>query len=445
MSTQRMPLIMRGARQVGKTWLVRQLAKETGRRLIEINLEQNPEHANLFSTNDANKIINNIETIFNIAIKPDDCILFFDEIQAMPELIAKLRWFKEEMQALPVIAAGSLLEFVLANHTFSMPVGRIQYMHIEPLSFEEFLLAAKHEKLVTFLNEFSWKTEIPSVIHNKLMQLFSEYIIIGGLPAAISSWTEEHSLNRINQIHTDLLATYRDDFAKYAGKLAIQNLNDVLMATPKLLGKKFKYTQVNPETQSAAIKKALELLCKARICHKVYSTAANGLPLAAESKDKVFKVILLDVGLASAALGLRLHQIDQANKIDLINQGGISEQVVGQLLRTIDAYYVEPELYYWTREGINSNAELDYIIQHRNGIIPIEVKSGKSGALKSLHLFMAEKENRIGVRINSHLPEKIKVDMKTQTGMTAKYILQSIPIYLTEQLHRLLNESGDLE
>lgn len=438
-SKYRMPLIMRGARQVGKTWLVRQLANKSGRRLIEINLEKNPEYASLFFSNDVKKIINYIESVFDVPIKEEDCILFIDEVQAIPELIAKLRWFKEDMQALPVIAAGSLLEFVLAEHTFSMPVGRVQYMHIEPLSFEEFLMAIGHEKLANFLENFNWLTELPQIIHDKLMQLFAEYIIIGGMPTAVASWKEEHSLNRITQTHNDLLSTYRDDFAKYAGKLPIQHLNDVLTAVPKLLGKKFKYTQVNSQVQSAPIKKALDLLCKARICHKVQCTAANGIPLAAESKEREFKIILLDVGLVSAALGLRLNQIDHVNKIDLINQGGVAEQVVGQLLRIEEDYYIEPQLFYWIREEATSNAELDYLIQHTNQIIPIEVKSGKAGTLKSLHVFMAQKQGKIAVRINSHLPEKKNINMKTQTGEIAEYVLLSIPFYLSGQLYRLLS------
>ncbi len=436
---RRLPIVLRGARQVGKTWLVRQLAKETGLQLIEFNFEREPFHKELFASNDPKKIVLNIESALNRSIDINHSLLFLDEIQAVPELLAKLRWFAEDMPELPVITAGSLLEFVLDDHTFSMPVGRISYVHLEPLSFEEFLMASKREKLLDYVHQYTINQDaIPLPIHTQLLSLFKEYVMIGGLPAAVASWTTHQSLEKVQLVHHDLLATYRDDFSKYARKIPIERLDEIIYVAPKLLGKKFVYRQVNQEVQTPTIKKALDLLCKARVCHRVYATHANGIPMAAEIKEKTCKVILLDTGLVSAALDLSLHQLNQLPDINLVNQGAISEQMVGQLLRCVRPLYVQPHLYYWTREESNASSEIDYLIQHHTHLVPIEVKSGTTGTLKSLHYFMAEKKLPIAVRICSDLPSITQVNMKTNTGKTAQYTLLSIPFYFTEQIHRLL-------
>jgi uncharacterized protein len=438
-SSDRKPLIIRGARQVGKTWLVRHFAETSARRLVELNFEKQPSYASLFISNDPAQILLNLSTVVGYKIDPETCLLFLDEIQTTPHLLSKLRWFAEDLPSLPVIAVGSLLEFVLAEHSFSMPVGRISYVHLEPLSFEEFLLANNKKFLYDYLIKYDLNNEIPAAIHEQLMTLFKEYLLIGGLPAVVSNWIKERSLNKVNQIQNDLLATYRDDFPKYRGRIATERLDEVMMAVPRMLGQKFVYSRVNKAIQSTTIKHVLDLLEKARICHRVQGSSANGVPLGAEIKEKYFKEIFLDIGLCSTALGLNLNQMNSVNEIIMINNGGVAEQVVGQLLRTIFAPYTEPTLYCWNREEAGSSAEIDYIIQHENEIIPIEVKAGSTGSLKSLHLFMGLKKFRIAIRINSDYPNKINLDMKDNTGNLVKYILISIPFYLSGQIHRLLD------
>jgi len=433
----RQPLVIRGARQVGKTWLVRHFAQEQNKRLIELNFEKEPQLATFFKSNNPKEILLNLGSFFGEVIHPHQCLLFLDEIQAVPELLAKLRWFAEDLPELPVIAAGSLLEFVLERHTFSMPVGRIGYMHMEPLSFEEFLVASSQKGLLDYLEAFQWNTEIPEALHERLMSLFKEYIIIGGMPAAVATWVIDRSLPKVNQVHRNLITTYRDDFAKYSGRIDKERLDEVLIAIPKFLGEKFIYSKVNPDVRYAMIKQAFDLLCKARICNRVTSSHANGIPLGAGLDKKFFKAIFLDVGLCSAALDLKLEQIAAIDEITLINSGGIAEQVVGQLLRTVFLLYAEPELYYWLREGKNS-AEIDYIIQHGSALIPIEVKAGSTGSLKSLHLFMGSKKFQTALRINSDYPSQTDVQVKDQTGNSVQYNLLSIPFYLLGQVHRLL-------
>jgi hypothetical protein len=438
-SSDRKPLIIRGARQVGKTWLVRDFAnRDQLITLIEINFEKQPNLKKLFETNDPKQIIYNLELHFNQSIDIKNTLLFLDEVQEFPELLSKLRWFAEDLPELAVVAAGSLLDFTLAMHEYSMPVGRVGYLYLEPLSFEEFLLALGKEKLYHFLFRFTLGETIAEPIHQQFSELIKEYIIVGGLPAAVSSWATDRSMEQVSQIHHNLLATYRDDFAKYARKLPIARLDEVLLNVPKMLGNKFVYKHVNAEVQSPAIKQALHLLTEARLCHVVRNSSGNGVPLGAEVHDKSFKVIFIDIGLVSASLGLKLKLLSTAQTITLINQGGISEQFTGQILRTITPFYIAPALYYWLRQEKGSAAEIDYLFQYANHVIPIEVKSGSTGSLKSLHLFMSLKKLKLAVRINGDLPSLTTVNAKTHTGETVEYQLLSLPFYLLGQLEQML-------
>lgn len=439
-SADRKPLVIRGARQVGKTWLARQLAQVVDLCLIEFNFEEKKQDISLFRTNDPHTTLQEIGASRNITIKPENSLLFLDEIQVVPDLLAKLRWFAEKMPELAVIATGSLLDFTLEKHTFSMPVGRIGYLYLEPLSFEEYLIAKKMSGLIKYIREYSINTPVPDSIHDQLMTLFKEYIIIGGLPAAVSNWISENSLVKVSKIQHDLITSYRDDFGKYRGRLNIDRLEDVMMSIPRQLGNKFSYTLVNPNIQSSSAKQALELLNKARVSHQVKSSHANGVPLGAETNDKFFKEIFIDVGLSSTQLGLNLSEVQSAAEIDLINKGGIAEQLVGQLLRTVCPYYVDPSLYCWIRHTPSSNSEIDYLIQHNSKIIPIEVKAGTTGTLKSLHYFMEIKGLNIAVRINSDRPSVVKVEMKDTLGNPVRYTLLSIPFYLLGQIHYLLDQ-----
>ncbi|MDX2346713.1 MAG: AAA family ATPase, partial [Legionella sp.] len=341
-AVNRKPMVLRGARQVGKTWLVRALADVLDKQLIELNFERQRDLAIHFESNDPETILSNLESIFNQKIVPEQTILFLDEIQAVPALLAKLRWFYELMPQLAVIATGSLLEFVLEQHTFSMPVGRINYFFVEPLGFEEFLLAKNETYLLEAIKAFNIKKPFNAAIHEKANRLFKEFVMVGGMPEAVSIWTQTHSLEALSEVHQNLIHTYQDDFSKYAGKLSLDYLEDVLQSIPTLLAKKFVYTHVNAHAKQTSIKRALHLLTQARLCHTVQATHANGIPLGAGVNPKVFKMILLDVGLISSMLGLKLHQIQTIEDISIVNQGAVAEQVTGQLLRLLSPHYVEP-------------------------------------------------------------------------------------------------------
>jgi uncharacterized protein len=440
-SKTRKPLVIRGARQVGKTWLIRELARSQNLQLIELNFEKRPDLESLFITNDPKEILTNISAMTGSKVDATKSLLFLDEIQTAPHLLAKLRWFAEDLPELAVVAAGSLLDFALAKHEFSMPVGRIGYLYLEPLSFEEFLVAMGHQELREYLQKYDWNITIPAVLHAQLMKLVKEYLIIGGMPAAVSEWTHDKTPSRISQIHFDLLATYRDDFSKYNGRLSTQHLENVFQAVPRQLGRKFVYKEVNADVSATPLKQALELLSKARICHRVISTSANGLPLGAEADEKFLKVILLDCGLCSSSLGLSLHQLSTISELSVINQGSMAEQLVGQLLRTLPPPFIDPHLYYWQRSRKGAEAEIDYIIQHENQIVPIEVKAGTTGTLRSLHQFIKEKTKPIAIRINSDLPRLGPVELKESS---IRYQLLSIPFYLIGQLDRLIRSAAQI-
>lgn len=440
-SDERKPLVIRGARQVGKTWIIRDLARSQQRQLIELNFEKRPDLQSLFDSNNPPEIISNIAAFVGKAIHPSDSILFLDEIQVVPQLLAKLRWFAEDMPELPVIATGSLLDFALADHVFSIPVGRINYLYLEPLSFEEFLDATENNNLRVYIENYEWNKSIPEAIHTQLIKLIKEYLIVGGMPSAVLSWATKKDPNILNQIQYDLLTTYRQDFAKYKGRLSIDRLEDIMISIPQQLGKKFVYSHANSQAGSAPLKQALEMLTKARVCHCVLSTSANGLPLGAEANSKFLKAILLDCGLCCISLGLSLNQWIAVSEIALINNGAMAEQLVGQILRTVNAAYIDPALYYWHREKTNSSAEVDYIIQHENQVIPIEVKAGKTGSLKSLREFVKEKKSSLAVRINSDKPSVVVSQIADSNTSPIEYTLISLPFYLLGQIHRLIKKA----
>lgn len=438
-SANRKPMVVRGARQTGKTWLVRDFAKRHRLNLIELNLEKFPNRADLFSDNNPKEILKNIEADLAVTIVPESACLFLDEIQAAPELFAKLRWFKEEMPELPIIAAGSLLEFALHKFQYSMPVGRITYFYLEPLSFFEFVLASENEALFQKLTGFGLKTTIPQSLHEKCMDLYCLYCLIGGMPEAVQTWLDSRDLQACMKVQHDLLATYRDDFYKYGGEIDARLLQKILLSVAEQIGNKFVYSRVDPGIQIPVIKKALRLLSQAKVCSVVAHTSGNGLPLGAQSNEKFFKTLMVDIGLISAQLGLTSSKSLKTEEMVLANKGGLAEQFVGQQLRAAQAVAMDPQLFYWQRTG-GRVGEIDYILSHCNAIVPLEVKSGASGSMKSLHQFMAEKKLSLAMRLNASPPTLEMLDLKTTLGQPVKYRLLSMPLYLAERAGALLDE-----
>jgi predicted AAA+ superfamily ATPase len=443
-SNPRKPLVMRGARQVGKTWLVRTVARENKLELIELNFEKEADLKTLFESNDPQRVLAQLEVRLGRSIDATRTLLFLDEIQAFPELLPKLRWFYEEMPELAIVAAGSLLDFVLADHTFSMPVGRISYYHLEPLSFEEFLTATDKGRALEMLqslsiDEIRQGDAILGPIHEMLLEQLRIYTLVGGMPDAMATWINTGSLVAVSQIHQELLSTYRDDFSKYSGRIDRERLDEVTQCVPRMLGNKFKYASVNRQVRSDSVKQALRLLCTARIVHKVEASSATGIPLGATVNSKSFKVIFLDCGLASAALGLQFVGQLSPRELVLANEGALAEQLVGQALRVREPYFVEPKLYYWLREKKGSESEVDYVIQNGMELLPIEVKAGRTGSLKSLHVFMHERQLPHAIRLNAEPPSVVRATSSV-VGHPCAYNLLSLPLYMAGQVSRLGQE-----
>ncbi len=436
--SDRKPIVLRGARQVGKTWLVRDFAKSANLKLIELNFEREPELAEIFEEKSPENVLISLERLKGIRINKKESLLFLDEIQKAPHILANLRWFYEECPELPVITTGSLLDFVLKDHKFSMPVGRISYLFMEPMSFKEFLLANEEEILVEFIEEVKMNSSFSNPIHDKLLNYFSDYLTVGGMPATVKEWVKTKSPVLIAEIQQNLINTFIDDFNKYSGRVPPERLHKVIMAVPRLIGQKFMFSNVDRAETAKTLKQALGLLCSARICHRINHSTGREVPLIAQENEKKFKVIFLDTGLVSALQGTVLKSKKEIQELIRINKGGISEQVVGQMLRTRPLKFMDPHLYYYIRDRKGSEAEIDYLIQYDTRIIPIEVKSGATGSLKSLHQFMAERNFKTAIRINSEKPTISDLNIKTSIGNRVKYSLISIPFYLTEEINRFI-------
>ena len=439
--TSRKPAVIRGARQVGKSFLVRMFAEQEFSNLLEVNFERNPGVASLFELKSPKTIVSQLEARFDVPVTPGKTLLFLDEIQAAPEVLAVLRYFHEEMPELHVVCAGSLLEFVLEEHSFSMPVGRIEYLHMGPMRFEEFLLAMKRDRLRQWLCDYALDGSVPDEIHRELLRLLRQYLVVGGLPAAVSVFAQNQSYRECEQVQQSIIATYRDDFSKYASKVRHRRVEKVFAGIPRLVGRKFMYSQIDREERSRDMSEALRLLCLARVAHQVRHTAANGLPLAAEADDRHFKVLFMDVGLLCRSLGLSVAEIERPEDVLLINQGALCEQFVGQHLAFSEFCYEEPALYCWMRRERNSNAEVDFLMAVGPDVVPVEVKAGKTGTLKSMHLFVREKGRDFALRFNSDTPSLCHAHTSLSAGDQKPFSLLSLPLYLVGQARRLCREA----
>lgn len=423
---ERLPIILRGARQVGKSFIVEKFGKENFQSLLTCNFEFRPELANCFDNLDPIAICAKLEVAFRERIIPGQTLLFLDEIQNCPKAIMALRYFKEKLPALHVIAAGSLLEFALHEEQFSFPVGRIQFLYLKPLSFHEYLLSKNHDQLVALLEKTTLQHPLESFIHEQLLLLLREYFLIGGMPAVVRCFQETESFLECQIILTGLLATYRADFPKYTTKTQYKHLQTFFEKAPGLIAQHFKYTLVSPEHRSTDLKVALEQLGWAGLVHKVLATSASGIPLQVHAKENKFKLLFLDCGLANCANKL---DIQTAWDTDLmqINAGNQAEQFVGQELLAYADPHENTQLYYWEREKKGSMAEVDYVIQAGSKIIPIEVKAGTTGSLKSLTQFLLEKQSSFGIRISQH-------------PLSFHQKVLSLPLYMIDRLPKLIEE-----
>ncbi|MEQ1771707.1 MAG: AAA family ATPase, partial [Devosia sp.] len=431
-------------RQVGKSTLVRLFAEQQQLSLTEVNLERHPGLDVSFKRRDPRQIVNEIEALPGMQAVAANSILFLDEIQAAPDAIPALRYLHEEMNELPVIAAGSLLEFILSDHRFSMPVGRIQYLHMGPMTFTEFLEALGEDKLKSEIAAYAPGKDIGAVAHRRLLELLRSYYFVGGMPEAVAAFARDRKFSVVSPVHASIIETYRDDFQKYGAARNLTRMLNVLNFTARNVGTKIKYSTVSKDDQSVTIRKDIELLSMARIISKVIHTHASGLPLQAELDEKVYKLLFLDVGLMNAVCGLSWNTLANMDDTRLINEGTIAEQFIGQHLQDLLAESPNRELTYWLREGRSANAEIDYVAAFDGRIVPMEVKAGNRGSLKSLHQFVGEKSVPLAVRFDANPPSIQTVDTvirKSGVATPVRYSLMSLPLYLVERLPDLVRQS----
>ena len=400
-SERRKPLLLRGARQVGKTWLVSKLGKEKFSKYVMVDFEEKPGIKRLFDGDlNPDAICRELELHYNTLIEEGETLLFFDEIQACPRAIMALRYFYEKKPGLHIIAAGSLLEF--AFDEISFPVGRIQSLNVYPMSFNEFLLATGNELTNERLEKAN--SEVSDVTHELLLGLLKDYYLIGGMPECVKVYANTNSIVQVREVQNEIADSYRLDFRKYKPKTDIHCLSKVFLTLASSTGKQLKYTGLATDFTIPTIKKAYNSLLMARVSKKVRCVSRPGLPLEIYASDKRFKNVFLDIGLMNCMMGLDYNEFMQFEELNEIYQGQLSEQFVGQelLIESGDNNY------YWARDAKNSSAEVDYVTSIDGNIIPIEVKSGPSGKLKSLHLYRESFKPIISIVFNSGKPAYLK-------------------------------------
>jgi uncharacterized protein len=394
----RKPLLLRGARQVGKSSVVKHLAEQF-EFFLEINFESNNEVRDLFAKGDLSpfKLCQELSTIYQTPIIPGKTLLFFDEIQSSIPAISSLRFFYEEYGELHVIAAGSLLEFAFQEIP-SFGVGRVRSMFMYPMSFFEFLNACNHQLLLQAIQKADCKKPLSEAVHKKAVELLRIFFILGGMPEVVSAYVNGSDLLSCQRILDDLIISLRSDFAKYKKKVSTSQLSTVFDSVTAQMGKKFVYTNISNDYNSRQLKESMELLIMSGLVIPVIHSAANGIPLGAEIDNKKKKLLLLDTGIFQRLLGLPLSDLLISNDFSLINKGNIAELFAGLEILKSSSCYEKKNIYYWHRESKSSNAEVDFVIQSGRNIVPIEVKSSNKGAMQSMRLFMKEKQSSFGIR-----------------------------------------------
>jgi len=423
-----LPILLRGARQVGKSFLVKEFAKNNFDNFCEINFERDEQAKRYFENLDVKNIVLKLSSFTNTKIITGKTLIFLDEIQQCPKAILALRYFYEDMPGLHVIGAGSLVDFALKSGEYAVPVGRVQYLFMGPMSFQEFLLAANKNSYLEYINKLSIHQEHDPVMHEKLLEEIRVYMLLGGMPAVLNDYFANKDLLEAFNRQSSILLSFKDDFSKYSKNHQYKYLQSVLLKTPSLIGSKFKYSQIDSDCKSADIKEALILLSRANLIHLLARTSGAGLPLGAEASDKHFKAIFLDIGLTQKLLGAN-NEIINATDFHSIAAGALTEQFVGQEFLSCMNPYDEKKLYFWEREDKSNAAEVDYLHVCDGKIYPVEVKAGKAGRLKSLRIFMKTFQSSFGIRIS-------------QRELSFEDAILSVPLYAVSNLDRLIKESS---
>ncbi|MFH1831779.1 MAG: ATP-binding protein [bacterium] len=396
----RKPLLVRGARQVGKTYSIRRLGAMY-QNFVEINLELLPKARAVFEKDlDPERICSDLSLIVKKPIIPGKTLLFLDEIQIVPQAIIALRYFYEMLPELHVIAAGSLLDFAIQQ--VGIPVGRVQSLYMHPLSFIEYLVATGNYLAIDEIINHKPEEEMSSAIHNLLLGLLGEYLALGGMPQSVQRWVEKKNPLGCARVHSSLLNTYRQDFDKYARTLQVKYVALLFGHIPLQLGRKFKYSLVEGDYRKRELAPALDLLVTAGIAHKVYHSAGQGVPLGAQMDPQDYKVIFLDTGLAQSVLNLDIAEWFLNPQQEFVNKGALVEAFIGQEILAYSDMNIKNYIYYWHKDASIGQAEIDYLLQLNSVVVPVEVKAGLGSTLKSMHVFLeSHPKSPYGIRFSA--------------------------------------------
>lgn len=436
----RKPLLLRGARQVGKSSAVRHFGKEF-QFFAEVNFERHKTVKTFFQGDiDIRLIVQKIAIYINVPIEEGKTLLFLDEIQECPEAIMALRLFKEDYPGLHVIAAGSLLEFTLQElPTFG--VGRIHTLFMYPMTFDEFLNANNENGLISMKKQADSQHPLDAAFHEKLIEYFRIYLWVGGMPEAVLAWIKTHNFNQCSHIQEDIILTYEDDFSKYKKRVSPDLLRTTLHGICHQPGEKITFKQISADYRSSQIREAVRLLTLAGLVIPVIATSGNGIPLDAEANEKNMKILLLDSGLLLSVLQLEgnlaqhlVELIMTGSPQDLVNKGGLVEMVAGLELLRNKPCVQRQKMFYWEKSG-NSIAEIDYLDTFHLKVTPIEIKSGTQGGMKSLWQFMREKRLTEAIRCSfENFGEFTYTDPQADN---AERHITIIPLYALEKLREM--------
>lgn len=420
------PLILRGARQTGKTTIIRQFSRQF-ESFIELNLEKEAHRLVFEGTDNLDRIIQNIEALSGKSVIPKKTLLFIDEIQNSPQAIKMLRYFYEEKTSLHVISAGSLLEVRLHREEWSFPVGRVEFLYLYPVTFEEFMVALGEEKWLKILGDWDLKTPLSSFVHQKGIELLLDYFVVGGMPECVTFYLENRRFLDLETVHEALHTSIHEDFLKYATHTEAKYLRYLWDKIPLELGKRVRYARLGGnEYGSREISRALEILEVAMLAQKIHPTTGTRFPFLEKEKFAP-KILPLDIGLSLHMLSVKRSMLNGEN-LDANFDGGLAESYVGQELMALQNLRRE-KLYFWTREEKGTTSEVDYLLIADNRVIPCEVKSGEGGTMRSLHQFLNRSPTKVGIRFSPRpfSIEKLKVTLPQGGGLD--YTLVNFPLY----------------
>lgn len=423
-SQYRKPLILKGVRQVGKTWILKEFGKRHYENIAYFNFDENEEYKQFFNTTkDVNRILQNLMLVSGTKISPEKTLIIFDEIQDCPNVINSMKYFCENAPEYHIACAGSLLGIALSKPS-SFPVGKVNFMQIDPMSFEEFLLANGDDNLLDFLNKWEHLEPIPDAFFNPLCEKLKMYYITGGMPEPVLMWTEAHDVAAMQEVQSNIIDAYERDFAKHPSISEFPKLSMIWKSVPSQLArenKKFIYKVVKEGARAREYENALQWLVDAKLVHKIYRCSTPRLPLSAYDDLSAFKIYLVDVGLLRRLSHLAPTAFGEGNRLFTEFKGALTENFVLQSLAT--QFEVIPR--YWSQN--NPPFEVDFLIQRENDIFPVEVKSDTNTTSKSLKKFKELFSDMIKLRIRLSLDNlKINDDVL------------NIPLFMVGQANRLI-------